>query len=83
MQVSQFVLCLNRKGKKKLPVEELVIEKKLYLDEQYLNHFLKEKSFIKELVPLPPDIEMNEWLATHSKYIEFVYTLGAGGVGGI
>jgi len=54
------------KGKKKPPVEELVVEKKLYLEEQYLNCFLKEKTFIKELVPLPPDIEMNEWLATHT-----------------
>jgi len=36
------------------------------LEEQYINSFIREISEIKELVPLPPSIDLNEWIATNS-----------------
>ena len=57
-----------RKGKKK-PVEPEIKEDKPYLEEQYVNSFIRETSEIRELVPLPPSIDFNEWIATNSKLV--------------
>lgn len=53
------------KGKKK-PAEPEVKESKPYLEEQYVNSFIREISEVKELVPLPPSIDLNEWLASNT-----------------
>ena len=58
---------IYRKGKKK-PVEPEIKENKPYLEEQYINSFIREISEIKELVPLPPSIDLNEWIATNSMF---------------
>jgi len=62
-----FVFVINRKGKKKA-VEPEIKEDKPYLEERHVNSFIRETSEIKELVPLPPSIDLNEWIATNSKY---------------
>lgn len=54
-----------RKGKKK-PAEPEVKENKPYLEEQYVRSFIREISEVRELVPLPPSIDLNEWLASNS-----------------
>ena len=72
--IESVVYCLSklvpfavyRKGKKK-PVEPEVKEDKPYLEERYVNSFIREMSEIRELVPLPPSIDLNEWIATNSK----------------
>lgn len=56
---------LMGKGKKK-PAEPEVKENKPYLEEQYVNSFIREISEVKELVPLPPSIDLNEWLASNT-----------------
>ena len=56
---------IYRKGKKK-PVEPEIKENRPYLEEQYIHSFIREISEIKELVPLPPSIDLNEWIATNS-----------------
>jgi len=67
-ELSQLLILhfvIYRKGKKK-PVEPEIKENKPYLEEQYMNSFIREISEIKELVPLPPSIDLNEWIATNS-----------------
>lgn len=53
------------KGKKKA-VEPEIKEDKPYLEERHVNSFIRETSEIKELVPLPPSIDLNEWIATNT-----------------
>ena len=65
--LTTYFVSLKRKGKKK-PAEPEVKENKPYLEEQYVNCFIREISEVKELVPLPPSIDLNEWLATNSKF---------------
>lgn len=36
------------------------------MEECYSNSFIREMSELKELVPLPPSIDHNEWIATNS-----------------
>ncbi|CAH3039943.1 unnamed protein product [Pocillopora meandrina] len=54
-----------RKGKKK-PAEPEVKENKPYLEEEYVKSFIREISEVRELVPLPPSIDLNEWLASNT-----------------
>jgi len=56
---------LMGKGKKKA-VEPEIKEDKPYLEERHVNSFIRETSEIKELVPLPPSIDLNEWIATNT-----------------
>lgn len=67
MYCSIINFVINRKGKKK-PVEPEIKEDKPYLEEQYANSFIRETSELRELVPLPPSIDLNEWIATNSKF---------------
>lgn len=53
------------KGKKKI-VEPEIKEDKPYMEECYVNSFIREMSELKELVPLPPSIDLNEWIATNT-----------------
>lgn len=53
------------KGKKKI-VEPEIKEDKPYMEECYSNSFIREMSELKELVPLPPSIDHNEWIATNT-----------------
>lgn len=69
--ISAFIILLNyRKGKKK-PVEPEIKENKPYLEEQHVNSFIREITEIKELVALPPSIDLNEWIASNSKCYTF------------
>lgn len=66
-----FAVC--RKGKKK-PVEPEIKENKPYLEEQYVNSFIREISEVKELVPLPSGIDLYEWIATNSTCFKILLT---------
>lgn len=63
--------CLYRKSKtkpngKKPPTEE----KKPYIEPDYTKVRVVDFD-LKELVVLPPEIDLNEWLASNSKHIKF------------
>lgn len=62
-----FVIHTFSKGKKK-PVEPEIKEDKPYLEERFVSSLIRETSELKELVPLPPSIDLNEWIATNSKF---------------
>ncbi|XP_031572534.1 MOB kinase activator 2-like isoform X2 [Actinia tenebrosa] len=58
---------LMGKGKKtKIINTEEVKENKPYLEESYLNNSVMDKAVIKEIISLPPGIDYNEWIATHT-----------------
>lgn len=61
-----FFSWRKSKGKPngKKPVPE---EKKLYLEPEYTKSRITDFEF-KELVMLPREIDLNEWLASNSKY---------------
>ena len=55
------------KGKKKFTINDVEKESKPYLDKKVYDSFMTSKEEIKEMVVLPAGIDINEWLATHSK----------------
>lgn len=68
--LSFLILCRKSKGKPngKKPAPE---EKKLYLEPEYTKSRITDFEF-KELVMLPREIDLNEWLASNSEY--YVHT---------
>lgn len=64
--LSFWIFCRKSKGKPngKKPAPE---EKKLYLEPEYTKSRITDFEF-KELVMLPREIDLNEWLASNSEY---------------
>ncbi|KAF7245404.1 MOB kinase activator 2 [Varanus komodoensis] len=62
--IVSFLFCRKSKGKPngKKPVPE---EKKLYLEPEYTKSRITDFEF-KELVMLPREIDLNEWLASNT-----------------
>lgn len=70
---TDLTACLYRKSKtkpngKKPPTEE----KKPYVEPDYTKVRVVDFD-LKELVVLPPEIDLNEWLASNSKRIKFYF----------
>ena len=64
-------VCVCRKGRRKdkdSPTPPISDEQKQYLEESCLRQRVIDADFVK-LVQLPPSLDCNEWLATHSEYM--------------
>jgi len=62
-----FVVCRKARRKDKEPSSGGGEEPKLYLEEAVLERKLQDID-LKTLVALPPGLDYNEWLASHSKF---------------
>ena len=63
---------MSRSGKKKYPVNDEPKEIKPYLEKKIYENFSLTKEEIREIVVLPAGMDINEWLATHSKCLHLL-----------
>jgi hypothetical protein len=61
-------MLFSKTGKKKYLINDEPKEIKPYLEKKMYENFSLTKEEIKEIVVLPAGMDINEWLATHSKY---------------
>ncbi len=70
-------MLFSKTGKnKKLVINDEPKETKPYLEKKIYENFSLTKDEIKEFVVLPAGMDINEWLATHSKFISVVVRNG-------
>ena len=62
-----FVFFRKGRRKEKDSPTPIADEYKQYLEEDFIRDRITDAD-LETLVELPPDLDSNEWLATHSKY---------------
>lgn len=76
---SPVTSSLNRKARRKdRDGDQTVPDTKPYLDENVLERKLPDAD-LRTIVDLPPGLDYNEWLASHSEYLARGLFVGRGG----